>query len=69
MAPIIRAEIPDIAPWGGEAANGEPVVCSREAARQDVKDKRVRVLRYQEALLERRELEEVKYDPEFSLRL
>ena len=64
MAPIIRAEIPDIAPGEGVAANGDPVVCPREAARQAVEDERVRVLRYQEALLERRELEEVRYDPE-----
>ena len=33
MAPFICAEIPEIAPWGGVAANGEPVVCPREAAR------------------------------------
>ena len=63
MAPIIRAEIPDIAPGEGVAANGDPVVCPREAARQAVEDERIRVLRYQEVLLERRELEEVRYDP------
>ena len=46
------------------AANGVPVECPREAARKAVEDERIRVLRYQEMLLERRELEEVRYDPE-----
>ena len=64
MAPIIRAEIPDIAPGEGVAANGVPVVCPRKTARQAVEDERIRVLCYQELLLERRELEDVRYDPE-----
>ena len=51
------------------AANGEPLVCPREAAIQAVEDEQVRVLKYQEALLERRKLEEVMYDPKFDYSL
>ena len=65
MAPIIRADIPEIMPRGGLAANGEPLLGPREAARLAVEQERVRVLTYQEDLMERRELDEVKYDPEY----
>ena len=65
MAPIIHAVIPEIAPRGGLTANGEPLLGPREAARLAVEQERVRVLKYQDDLLERREIDEVKYDPAY----
>ena len=67
LAPIRRAVIPDIAPGEEAEANGAPVADPREEARKVVEDEKIKVLRYQELLLEKRELEEVRYDPELEL--
>ena len=65
LAPIIHAVIPEIVPRGGLTASGEPLLGPREAARMAVEQERVRVLKYQEDLMERREIDEVKYDPAY----
>ena len=65
LAPIIHAVIPEIVPRGGLTASGEPLLGPREAARLAVEQERVRVLKYQEDLMERREIDEVKYDPAY----
>ena len=64
MAPIRREILPDIAPGEEAEANGAPVADPREEARQVVEDEKIKVLRYQELLLEKREREEARYDPD-----
>ena len=64
LAPIRRAVLPEIAPGEGAEANGAPVADPREEARKVVEAERVKVLRHQELLLEKREQEEIRYDPE-----
>ena len=53
LAPIIHAVIPELVPRGGLTASGEPFLGPREAARLAVEQERVRVLKYQEDLMER----------------
>ena len=65
LASLIHAVIPEIVPRGGLTASGEPLLGPREAARLAVEQERVRVLKYQEDLMERREIDEVKYDPAY----
>ena len=53
LAPIRRAVLPDITPGEGAEANGAPVADPREEARKVVEDEKIKVLRYQELLLEK----------------
>ena len=64
LAPVRRADLPDIVPGEGAEANGAPVADPREEARRVVQAEKVKVLRHQELLLERREQEEIRCDPE-----
>ena len=64
LALVRRADLPDIVPGAGAEADGAPVAAPREEARRVVEAEKVKVLRHQELLLERREQEEIRYDPE-----
>lgn len=64
LALVRRADLPDIVPGAGAEADGAPVADPREEARRVVEAEKVKVLRHQELLLERREQEEIRYDPE-----
>ena len=60
QVPVRRADLQG----AGAEANGEPAVDLREEARRVVEAEKLKVLRHQELLLERREQEEIRYDPE-----
>ena len=64
LAPVRRAELPDIVQETGAGANEAHAGDPREEARKVVEAEKVKVLRHQELLMERREREEIRYDPE-----